>query len=72
MTTISYAPPKSTSHGHGSRLRSARKAWEAVQTFLSEHTVAELGSPLKLTVFGPSLWNVDAAQATVATGVRAA
>jgi hypothetical protein len=41
-----------------------------VQIFLSAHTVAELASPLKLSVFGPSLWNDDAAQATVDEAVK--
>jgi hypothetical protein len=70
MTSISYAPPKSVSHGHGSRARSARKAWEAIQAFLSAHTVAELQSPLKLTVFIPSQWNADIAQVTVDEALR--
>jgi len=71
MTTVVYAPPNSASHGHGSRARSARKAWSAVQAFLSDHTVAELQPPIKLTVFAPNPWNdAGGAQATINEAVN--
>jgi hypothetical protein len=71
MKNVVYAPPKSAAHGHGSRARSARKAWSAVQAFLSDHTVAELQPPLKLTVFGPNEWSDHAvAQATIDEAVK--
>ena len=71
MTDVVYAPPKSAAHGHGSRARSAGKAWSAVQAFLSEHTIAQLQSPLKLTVFGPNQWNdLGVAQATIDEAVN--
>ena len=57
---IAYHPPKSVSHGHGSRVRGTRKAWEATQTFLREETAAELRLPVKLMLWGPSQWTDQA------------
>jgi hypothetical protein len=43
-----------------------------MQAFLSDHTVAELQSPLKLTAFGPNQWNdPGVAQATLDEAVKA-
>lgn len=56
MTLLAYHPPKSVSHGHGPRARTARKAWDATQEFLNRQTVAVLHTPIKLSVFGPSQW----------------
>jgi hypothetical protein len=56
MPRIEYAPLKSVAFGHATRLRNPRKAWEATQAFLREHTIAELGAPLNLTLSGPSQW----------------
>lgn len=70
MSAIAYHPPKSVSHGHGPRARSARKAWDATLAFLELNTVSELRSPLKLTIWGPSEWTdravVEAARADAA------
>jgi len=53
---VAYFPPKSVGHGHGSRIRDARKVWRATQQFLEIHAHAELTEPLKLTVWGASEW----------------
>jgi hypothetical protein len=60
MSVIAYHPPKSVSHGHGPRARSVRKAWDATQDFLGRNTTAELRSPLKLSIWGPSQWTDQA------------
>lgn len=67
MKLIAYHPPKSVSHGHGPRVRNSRKAWQAIQEFLVEHTIAELRSPLKLMSWGASQWT----DAAVVEAVRA-
>src|SRR5882757_5777021 len=54
MTRIEYAAPKSVAFGHAPRFRNPRKAWEATQTFLRDHTAADLGVPLNLSLSGPS------------------
>ena len=66
---LAYHPPKSVSHGHGSRYRGTRKGWAAAQSFLLEQTTAELRLPLKLTLWGPSQWTD---QAVVADARQAA
>ena len=70
MSVIAYHPPKSVSHGHGSKARSTRKAWEATQAFLDQNTTAELRTPLKLKIWGPSQWTdgavIDATRAEAA------
>jgi len=72
MIWVGYAPPKSAAHGHGPRARNPRRAWEATQSFLRQHTVANLQSPLKLTVFGPSQWtNPSIVEAVRAEAARA-
>lgn len=53
---IAYHPPKSVSHGHGPRARSARKAWDSVQSFLHQQTTAEMRAPVKLMLWGPGQW----------------
>lgn len=72
MTRLEYAPPKSAAFGHAPRLRNIRKAWEATQTFLREHTIADLRAPLNLSLSGPGQWT-DAAvvQATRAEAAQA-
>jgi hypothetical protein len=60
MTRIEYAAPKSAAFGHAPRLRNPRNAWDATQIFLREHTDAELGEPLKLSLSGPSEWTDQA------------
>jgi len=57
---VAYHPPKSVSHGHGSRARNAKRAWAATEEFISKHTNATLGPALRVTVWGPSEWT-DAA-----------
>ena len=56
MNVIVYHPPKSASHGHGPRARGNRKAWKAIQDFLSKHAVVELREPIRLSLWGPSQW----------------
>lgn len=51
---VVYAPPKSASFGHQSRLRDARKAWVATQEFLSTHTDYTLGHLRRMTCYGPT------------------
>jgi hypothetical protein len=60
MSVIAYHPPKSVSHGHGPRERGVRKAWDATQAFLRSNTKAELRSPVKLGIWGPSQWTDQA------------
>lgn len=60
MPTIAYHPPKSVSHGHGSRVRGTRKGWAATQAFLQTHTKSEIRLPLKLMIWGPSQWTNEA------------
>ena len=63
---LAYHPPKSVSHGHGSKARNALKAWSATQDFLTHHVLAELSPHLKLTVWGENQWNDNAVtEATV-------
>ncbi|MCC9598886.1 MULTISPECIES: hypothetical protein [unclassified Rubrivivax] len=58
MTTpsefVAYHPPKSVSHGHGSRARNARRAWAATEEFIFKHTQANLSPTLRVKVWGPS------------------
>jgi len=71
MTRIEYAAPKSVAFGHAPRFRNPRKAWEATQTFLRDHTAADLGVPLNLSLSGPSQWTDPAVvQATRAEATQ--
>jgi len=69
---IAYHPPKSVSHGHGSRVRGTRKGWAATQAFLQEQTESEIRLPLKLMIWGPSQWTDQAvvAEARLAANHR--
>ncbi len=50
---VAYIPPKSTAHGHQSRIRDPRRAWPTVERFLVELTTFTLGPRLKLVCHGP-------------------
>jgi hypothetical protein len=57
---VAYIPPKSTAHGHQSRIRDPRRAWPTVERFLVELTTFTLGPRAKLICHGPSA-HTDAA-----------
>jgi hypothetical protein len=59
---VAYIPPKSTAHGHQSRIRDPRRAWPTVERFLAELTTFTLGPRLKLVCHGPGA-HTDAAVA---------
>jgi hypothetical protein len=65
---VVYAPPKSASFGHQSRLRDARKAWLATQEFLNAQTDYTLGHHRRMTCYGPT----PQTEAAVATARLAA
>src|ERR1700730_16440440 len=68
---IVYSPPKAMAHGHATRHRNPRRAWEAIQGFLARHTInSELSDCVSLEVTWYDQWNDR--EVTTATQAEAA